>query len=111
MRVILEDYIHKEEPEVVLLTLDNFFSAVVAIAGVYAILKIGVQSCPPRNNMSSTRAFDHTFDVVVVGAGCAPPKAPSGAGLTTAGITKLFPTRVIGGIAASLGNLGKDSWQ
>jgi succinate dehydrogenase / fumarate reductase, membrane anchor subunit len=44
MQVILEDYIHKEGPKVVLLALNNFFSAVVAIAGVYAILKIGIQS-------------------------------------------------------------------
>jgi succinate dehydrogenase / fumarate reductase membrane anchor subunit len=44
MRVILEDYIYKEGPKVVLLALNNLFSAVVAIAGVYAILKIGIQS-------------------------------------------------------------------
>ena len=44
MQVILEDYIHKEAPKVVLLALNNFFSAVIAIAGVYAILKIGIQS-------------------------------------------------------------------
>ena len=44
MQVILEDYIHEEEPKVVSLALNNFFSAVVAIAGVYAVLKIGIQS-------------------------------------------------------------------
>ena len=44
MQVILEDYIHKEGPKVVSLALNNFFSAVVAIAGVYAVLKIGIQS-------------------------------------------------------------------
>jgi succinate dehydrogenase / fumarate reductase flavoprotein subunit len=72
--------------------------------------------------MSSTRAYtfiDHTFDVVVVGAGGAGLRATQGAveaGLTTACITKVFPTRshtvaAQGGIAASLGNLGEDSWQ
>ena len=44
MQVIFEDYIHKEGPKVVLLALNNFFSAVVAIAGVYSVLKIGIQS-------------------------------------------------------------------
>ena len=74
--------------------------------------------------MSSTRAdaykfIDHTFDVVVVGAGGAGLRATQGAveaGLTTGCITKVFPTRshtvaAQGGIAASLGNLGEDSWQ
>ena len=44
MQVILEDYVHNEGPKVISLTLNNFFSAVVAIAGVYAVLKIGIQS-------------------------------------------------------------------
>ena len=44
MKVILEDYIQKKVPKVVSLALNNFFSAVVAIAGVYAVLKIGIQS-------------------------------------------------------------------
>src|SRR5258706_9346842 len=72
--------------------------------------------------MSSTRPYkfiDHTFDVVVVGAGGAGLRATQGsveAGLTTACITKGFSTRshtvaAQGGIAASLGNLGEDSWQ
>src|SRR5260370_40851745 len=49
---------------------------------------------PSRNNMSSTRAYnfiDHTFDVVVLGAGGAGLRATQGAvaaGLTTAWITK-----------------------
>jgi succinate dehydrogenase / fumarate reductase, flavoprotein subunit len=63
--------------------------------------------------------IDHTFDVVVVGAGGAGLRATQGAveaGLTTACITKVFPTRshtvaAQGGIAASLGNLSEDNWQ
>ena len=74
--------------------------------------------------MNSTRAdayrfIDHTFDVVVVGAGGAGLRATQGAveaGVTTACITKVFPTRshtiaAQGSIAASLGNLGEDNWQ
>jgi succinate dehydrogenase / fumarate reductase flavoprotein subunit len=63
--------------------------------------------------------IDHTFDVVVVGAGGAGLRATLGsaeAGLKTACISKVFPTRshtvaAQGGIAASLGNMGKDDWR
>ncbi|MEX0971051.1 MAG: succinate dehydrogenase flavoprotein subunit [Paracoccaceae bacterium] len=62
---------------------------------------------------------DHTYDVVVVGAGGAGLRATLGMaeqGLKTACVTKVFPTRshtvaAQGGIAASLGNMGPDSWQ
>ncbi len=62
---------------------------------------------------------DHTFDVVVVGAGGAGLRATVGcsqAGLRTACITKVFPTRshtvaAQGGVAASLGNMGSDNWK
>src|SRR6187402_1114788 len=62
---------------------------------------------------------DHTYDVVVVGAGGAGLRAVVGcaeAGLKTACITKVFPTRshtvaAQGGIAASLGNMGEDDWR
>ncbi len=62
---------------------------------------------------------DHSYDVVVVGAGGAGLRATmgaAGAGLKTACITKVFPTRshtvaAQGGIAASLGNMGPDHWQ
>ncbi len=62
---------------------------------------------------------DHTFDVVVVGAGGAGLRATVGcaqAGLRTACITKVFPTRshtvaAQGGISAALGNMGEDDWR
>ena len=62
---------------------------------------------------------DHKFDVVVVGAGGAGLRATLGMaeqGFKTACITKVFPTRshtvaAQGGIAASLSNMGPDSWQ
>jgi succinate dehydrogenase / fumarate reductase flavoprotein subunit len=61
----------------------------------------------------------HVYDVVVVGAGGAGLRATLGMaeqGLRTACVTKVFPTRshtvaAQGGIAASLGNMGPDSWQ
>ncbi len=62
---------------------------------------------------------DHTFDVVVVGAGGAGLRATVGcaqAGLKTACISKVFPTRshtvaAQGGISAALGNMGEDDWR
>ena len=62
---------------------------------------------------------DHSYDVVVVGAGGAGLRAVVGcseAGLRTACITKVFPTRshtvaAQGGIAAALGNMGEDDWK
>ncbi len=62
---------------------------------------------------------DHTYDVVVVGAGGAGLRATLGlaeAGLKTACITKVFPTRshtvaAQGGISAALGNMGEDDWR
>src|SRR3989338_4869952 len=63
--------------------------------------------------------IDHEFDVVVVGAGGAGLRATFGMankGLSTACITKVFPTRshtvaAQGGISASLGNMGEDDWR
>ena len=44
MKVILEDYVHQPGPKVVSLALNNFLSAAIAIAGVFAVLKISIQS-------------------------------------------------------------------
>ena len=62
---------------------------------------------------------DHSYDVVVLGAGGAGLRATLGlaeAGLKTACITKVFPTRshtvaAQGGISAALGNMGEDDWR
>ena len=67
----------------------------------------------------SYKIIDHAYDVVVVGAGGAGLRATLGmtaAGLKTACITKVFPTRshtvaAQGGISAALGNLGDDDWR
>jgi len=63
--------------------------------------------------------IDHKYDVVVVGAGGAGLRATFGmanAGLKTACITKVFPTRshtvaAQGGISATLGNMAEDHWE
>ncbi len=69
--------------------------------------------------MSAYEFIDHSYDVVVVGAGGAGLRATLGlaeAGLSTACISKLFPTRshtvaAQGGISAALGNMGPDDWR
>jgi succinate dehydrogenase / fumarate reductase flavoprotein subunit len=91
--------------------------------------KSGGNAASPSERRSATRTFsiggrsypitDHTYDVIVVGAGGAGLRAVVGcaeAGLRTACITKVFPTRshtvaAQGGIAASLGNMGEDDWR
>ena len=79
-------------------------------AGVLPIFNVGGRAYP---------ITDHNFDVVVVGAGGSGLRATLGcaeAGLKTACITKVFPTRshtvaAQGGIAAALGNMGRDDWR
>jgi succinate dehydrogenase / fumarate reductase flavoprotein subunit len=69
--------------------------------------------------MSAYKIIDHTYDVVVVGAGGAGLRATFGmvaSGLRTACITKVFPTRshtvaAQGGIGAALGNMAEDNWR
>ncbi len=78
-----------------------------------------VNNAAPAAGAKSYKFVDHKFDVVVVGAGGAGLRATLGMaeqGLKTACITKVFPTRshtvaAQGGIAASLKNMGPDSWQ
>ncbi len=73
----------------------------------------------PAVNGKAYPLTDHTFDVVVVGAGGAGLRATLGAaqaGLKTACISKVFPTRshtvaAQGGVAAALGNMGPDDWR
>ena len=67
----------------------------------------------------SYQITDHHYDVVVVGAGGSGLRATLGsaeAGLKTACISKVFPTRshtvaAQGGIGAALGNMGDDNWK
>ena len=69
--------------------------------------------------MNSYKIIDHEYDVVVLGAGGSGLRAAVGlseAGLKTACISKVFPTRshtsaAQGGISAALGNMGEDDWR
>ena len=69
--------------------------------------------------MAAYDIIDHEYDVVVVGAGGSGLRAALGcsqAGLKTACVTKVFPTRshtvaAQGGISAALGNMGEDDWR
>src|SRR5574337_1417063 len=73
----------------------------------------------PAQNGKAYPITDHTFDVIIVGAGGAGLRASVGcahAGLRTGCISKVFPTRshtvaAQGGISASLGNMGPDDWR
>ncbi|MFZ4808813.1 MAG: succinate dehydrogenase flavoprotein subunit [Hyphomicrobiaceae bacterium] len=73
----------------------------------------------PSINGRAYTVVDHTYDVVVVGAGGAGLRATLGcaqAGLKTACVTKVFPTRshtvaAQGGVAAALANMGPDDWR
>ncbi len=72
-----------------------------------------------ENKVANYSVTDHEFDVVVVGAGGAGLRATFGMaqkGLSTACVTKVFPTRshtvaAQGGISAALGNMGEDDWR
>jgi succinate dehydrogenase / fumarate reductase flavoprotein subunit len=69
--------------------------------------------------MSDYEFIDHSYDVVVIGAGGAGLRATFGlaqSGFQTACVTKVFPTRshtvaAQGGISAALGNMGDDDWR
>jgi len=79
----------------------------------------GNGSSTPSVNGRAYPVTDHIYDVVVVGAGGAGLRAVVGcaeAGLKTACITKVFPTRshtvaAQGGISAAIGNMGEDDWR
>ncbi len=72
-----------------------------------------------ESKIANYNIIDHEFDVIVVGAGGAGLRATFGMaqkGLSTACITKVFPTRshtvaAQGGISAALGNMGEDDWR
>ena len=73
----------------------------------------------PAVNGKAYPVTEHIYDVIVVGAGGSGLRATLGcaeAGLKTACVTKVFPTRshtvaAQGGIAAALGNMGHDDWR
>jgi succinate dehydrogenase / fumarate reductase flavoprotein subunit len=80
---------------------------------------VGAAIGKPALNGRAYPLTDHVYDVVIVGAGGAGLRATLGcaeAGLKTACISKVFPTRshtvaAQGGVAAALGNMGPDDWR
>ncbi len=128
---VIEDYIHSKPLKTAMLIGNSFLCIVAWLACTFAILKLSfgvLIRCPrmvpetggrQRSMAVLTRSNDHTFDVVVVGAGGAGLRAVVGcsqAGLRTACLTKVFPTRshtvaAQGGISAALGNMGPDDWR
>ena len=141
MQIIIEDYVHGEGAKTLLLLGNTFFAAghrrgvdlrraEIELRGLgrwprrrTARPKPNVARKRPARRRPSTGAaypiHDHTYDVVVVGAGGAGLRATLGcaeAGLKTACVTKVFPTRshtvaAQGGVAAALGNMGPDDWR
>ena len=134
MQTIIEDYVHSEGRKVAALMLNTFFAIAdrhhVRFRRAEAELR-GLRIMPenvhdngngvakPAVNGKAYPLTDHTYDVVIVGAGGAGLRATLGcaeAGLRTACITKVFPTRshtvaAQGGVAAALGNMGADDWR
>jgi succinate dehydrogenase / fumarate reductase flavoprotein subunit len=78
-----------------------------------------ISHAAPTVNGRAYPVTDHFYDVIVVGAGGAGLRATFGMaaeGLSTACLTKVFPTRshtvaAQGGISAALGNMGPDDWR
>ena len=117
MKVFVDDYVH--EPG------NNFFDrehfAFVPRRRWRSASRFYALGAVSHRSQCVTPAYpiiDHSYDVVVVGAGGSGLRATMGAaeqGLKTACVTKVFPTRshtvaAQGGIAASLGNMGPDHW-
>ena len=133
LKEIIEDYVHGGA-KVVAILLATFFAIGIGLASLLAFSRsvsdpsfmpqdATPKDTPPHNAVQiNGRAYpivDHAYDVVVVGAGGSGLRAVVGcseAGLRTACITKVFPTRshtvaAQGGIAAALGNMGPDDWR
>ena len=116
VQVVVEDYVHHHGLKIVTMLLLNFVARGARRA------RRSSRCCASRSEargMSAYQFIDHSYDVVVVGAGGAGLRATFGlahSGLSTACITKVFPTRshtvaAQGGISAALGNMGEDDWR
>ena len=115
MRVVVEDYVHASGPKTVTLIAAH-------VRPCSHRRRRGLrrpEGCVGGRTMSAYEFIDHSYDVIVIGAGGAGLRATLGlaeAGLSAACITKLFPTRshtvaAQGGISAALGNMGEDDWR
>ena len=114
VQVVLEDYAGGRL-RAVSIALARLLHLAAALVLAFAIYSARVW----QRRMSAYALVEHRSDVVVVGAGGAGLRATMGlaeAGLDTACITKVFPTRshtvaAQGGISAALGNMGEDDWR
>ena len=131
MQVIIEDYVHDEVAKLALIMANTFFAIAVALASAFAILKLVVRSVTMAANGANGggaapaingRAYPIDGPHLRRGRRRRRRRRParrvgcSEAGLKTACITKVFPTRshtvaAQGGIAAALGNMGEDDWR
>merc|ERR550514_2620840 len=79
----------------------------------------GRRAASAARKVGRLEVYDHHYDALIVGAGGAGLRAAAGcvaAGLKTACLTKVFPTRshtvaAQGGINAALANMTKDDWR
>ena len=110
VRVVVEDYVHARGLKTLALVLVDFAHVLAAAAPCSPSCKVALGGA----RVSASDWIDHSYDVIVIGAGGAGLRATLGlaeAGLATACVTKLFPTRshtvaAQGGISAALGNMG-----
>ena len=115
LQVIVEDYVHGIGARTLTLVAITFRARAARRRGRVR----GAQGGAAGRAVSAAEFIDHSYDVIVVGAGGAGLRATLGlaeSGLSTACITKLFPTRshtvaAQGGISAALGNMGEDDWR
>ena len=117
LQVVSEDYVHGDTKKVTSLVLNLFVALFFGVSSIVALLKVAFGSC---QTMTDTfELIDHTHDVLVVGAGGAGLRSTLGmttAGLSTACVTKVYPTRshtvaAQGGVGAAVGNMQEDTWQ
>ena len=138
LQVVIDDYVHGEGTQAARRCWSmKAVSVLLGLAALLAVVKLASEfgeadgrfHRPPyrraemnaitKPSLGAYNIIDHTYDVVVVGAGGSGLRATLGmgaAGLKTACITKVFPTRshtvaAQGGIGAALGNMGEDDWR